>query len=77
MGTGRGNVTGPRCDTPRAAAKAFFARYPLRKICHVQEYGVGPHGRLQLDIRKHRFWTEITTAQVDTLLPDQPKEVAA
>lgn len=69
MAIGKGNITGPACDTPRAAAQAFFERYPMKRLCSVTEGE--DHAPMWLTKPfKHRYWRNITKAQIDAVLPD-------
>jgi len=70
MAIGKDNMTGPACDTPRAAAQAFFERYPMKRLCSVTE-GEDRHPLWLRPIAgKHRVWRNITKAQIDAVLPD-------
>lgn len=72
MAIGKNNVTGSIKASPRAAALAFFERYPLKRVCSVVEgeenktpwlacVPVSPH--------RHRCWRDVTKAQIDVLFP--------
>lgn len=70
---GRGSLQGPISPTPRAAAEAFFMRYPTRKLCHVVE-GEQWGDMLRTKPLVHKFWLHVYRDQVD-LLPELTLEV--
>jgi hypothetical protein len=70
VAVGKGNLQGPVAHSPRDAARAFFQRYPTKRICHVGEYDqVG--AALRFDFEHHRAWSTITPSQIDELLPEE------
>jgi hypothetical protein len=56
-------------DTPRDAARAFFERYPMRRLCSVQE-GYYRGSTWNSEYRVHRVWRDVSRTHIDTLLPD-------
>jgi hypothetical protein len=70
---GRGSLQGPIQPTPRAAAEAFFMRYPTRKLCHIvegEQYGA----TLKTKPLEHKYWLHITRSHLDAL-PGITREV--
>jgi hypothetical protein len=63
---GRGSLQGTIEPSPRAAAEAFFERYPTRKLCHIVE-GEKVNAVLKTTPLVHRYWLHITRALIDTL----------
>ena len=70
---GRGSLQGPIQPSPRAAAEAFFMRYPTRKLCHVVE-GELQGATLKTKPLHHKYWLHITRTHID-VLPELTPEV--
>lgn len=68
MAIGRNNITGPAMDTPRAAALAFFERYPMKRTCSIVEGYTDGMRWISVPL-KHKYWRDVTAKQINELLP--------
>ena len=68
MAIGRNNITAPAMDTPRAAALAFFERYPMKRTCSIVEGYTDGMRWISVPL-KHKYWRDVTAKQINELLP--------